>query len=215
MRVKKLLLATISIVCLQTSVQGEQWTRFQCMRDCRQDSCVDETRKEACEANCAHHDPSILEACQAAVPQVSSQTTRPTPPPRRGQAQPRPLPQPQPSSVESAPNKGDEEQTQSEAGTTLPRGRPQSLRLSQPPVLERKPSMARTDEPNGLQQSTDTARPELKKQPSVHGVTASGQKGLTAGQMQALNEGKGVKVKHMKEKLEGLEFCEETCGTAA
>lgn len=164
MRVKKLILAAIGVMCLQTSAYGE-WGSFQCRRDCRKDTCADESRKEACEANCAHLDPSILLACQEATPQVSSQVTRPTPPPRGGQVQSRPLPRPLPqaSSMESA-SKGDEVQAQPETKPTTPRVRPQAQVFSKPP-LERQSSV-RTDEPSGLHQSINTGPSELKKQPS-------------------------------------------------
>lgn len=134
MRVRSLLLATIGVMGMQTNAQAEQWSKFQCMRDCRQDTCGEEKRKEACEANCAHLDPSVLEACKTAKPQASVQPTRPTPPPRRG---PSLAQQVQPSSEPSP--KGDE-------GQDTPRGRPQGLRLSKPPVLEQEPSKVEPSE---------------------------------------------------------------------
>jgi|GEM_PF-2733065 len=162
MRVKKLLLATIGVICLQTGAYGE-WGSFQCRRDCRQDSCADEKRKEACEANCAHLDPSILLACREATPQPQA-ATRPVPPPRRGALPPQPQSQPQSLSVEPT-SQNNEGQTQLETKPTTPRVRPQAQMFTKPP-LERQPSVVRTDEPSGLHQSVDTASLGLKKQPS-------------------------------------------------
>jgi hypothetical protein len=161
MLVKKLLLASISVMFINTSVYGEEWGRVRCLKECTNVSCADAAKKEICQTNCAQNLDSI-DACIKAKPQGSSQGTKPSLPPRRALPQ---QPQPQPSPVQSEPT---------------------------------------------AEHSTDSASPQLKKQPSAHHVTGAGGKGVTseekmAEQVKALNEGKGVKVKHMKEKLEGLE----------
>ncbi len=210
MSAKKLLLASISVVCLQASVQGDEWGLVRCLKECTNVSCADATKQEICKTNCASNLGSI-DACMKAKPQGSAQTTRPTPPSRRGLPQ---KPQPQPLPVEPEKSKGDEEQTQLEKqGSKPPMQRRQAMAFSRPP-LEKTPS---TVGPSELKKQPSTKAPQrptqplpttsshLEKKPSEHHVTGAGGKGITAEEMFALNEGKGIKVKHMKEKIEGLE----------
>ncbi len=208
MRARKLLLASISLLCINTSVYGEEWGLVRCLKECTNVSCTDATKKETCQTNCANNLGSI-DACVKAKPGASSpQATRPTPPPRRGL--PSSPQQVQPSSGEPV-SKGAEEQTQSATNTGAPTGRPQARRFSKPPVLEQEPSTVETlelkkqpSESKGPQRPAQSV-PTLQKQPSQHHGTGTDKKTAMAEQILALNEGRGVKVKHMKEKLEGLE----------
>lgn len=204
MLVKKLLLASISLMFINTNIYGEEWGRVRCLKECTNASCADAAKKDICQTNCASNLGSI-DACMKAQPQDSSQGTKPTPPPRRALP-----PQPQPSPVQ--PEKSGGEQAQPELARAQSSKR-QALRFSKPPLEEDQSSTkGGTIPPQRPQppQRPHNAPPQMVKQPSTHHVTGAGAKTATAeekmaNQVMALNDGKGIKVKHMKEKLEGLE----------
>lgn len=198
MLAKKILLASISVMFINTSIYGEEWGRVRCLRECTNASCADAAKKDICQTNCANNLDSI-DACMKAQPQGSSQGTKPTSPPRRALP-----PQPQPSPVQ--PEKSGGEQAQPEIARAQSSKR-QALRFSKPPLEEDQSSAKGGTTPP---QRPKNPPPQIVKQPSTHHVAGAGAKTATAeekmaNQVMALNDGKGVKVKHMKEKLEGLE----------
>lgn len=125
MLAKKLLLASISVMCINTSIYGEEWKRVKCMAECTNASCADAAKKDICQTNCASNLGSI-DACMKAQPQGSSQGTKPTSPPRRALP-----PQPQPSPVQ--PEKSGGEQDQPEIARAQSSKR-QAMRFSKPPL---------------------------------------------------------------------------------
>ena len=193
MLAKKLLLVSIGVMFINTSIYAEEWGRARCLIECTNASCADAAKKDICQTNCANNLDSI-DACMKAQPQGSSQGTKPTSPPRGA------LPtQPQSSPVQ--PEKSGGEQDQPEIARAQS-SKQQALRFSKPPLEEDQSSTKGGTTPP---QRPKNPPPQIVKQPSGHHVTGAGGKGVTAEEMFALNEGKGVKVKHMKEKIEGLE----------
>lgn len=83
--------------------------------------------------------------------------------------------------------------------------RRQVQKFDKPPVLGESGAGKENVEPavRGLQHSG--SKPALHKQPSQHLGAGADKEKAFADQVNALNEGKGVKVKHMIEKLEGAE----------
>jgi len=69
MSAKKLLLASISVVCLQASVQGDEWGLVRCLKECTNVSCADAIKQETCKTNCASNLGSI-DACMKAKPKA-------------------------------------------------------------------------------------------------------------------------------------------------
>jgi hypothetical protein len=184
MLAKKLILASIGVMFINTGVYGEEWGRVKCLRECTNASCMDATKQNECQTNCAQSLDSI-DACMKAKPQGSSQGIKSTNSPRRA------LP-PAPSTEEQEP-----------AGITSSQSsKRHAMRLSKSPLVKSQSSTKGETIPP---QRPQNPPPQLVKQPSGHHVTGAGGKGVTAEQMNALNKGKGVKVKHMKEKIEGLE----------
>lgn len=202
MRIQKLALVTFGVLMMNTAAFGA-WGQFRCAKECINLSC-DDPKLPDCNENC----PGLVGECKKTT--STPLARKPSPPPRRNlptaPVQPeKPVELPQPESSSSGGEMPSVSSGEGQAQPSRPHiQRREAMKFSRPP-LEHKASTTETSEPSELRQSKSTATPELKKQPSTHHVTGSGAKGITAEEMFSLNEGKGVKVKHMKEKIEGLE----------